>query len=70
MQGRVIWGGLPAQKMGYVDGTGDGVKRPSILAGSMSGKEELDWDLEREKAERGISLRLRLRGRVSGGDLD
>jgi len=30
--------------MGYVHGTGDGVKRPSILAGSMSGKEELDWE--------------------------
>ena len=42
-----------------------------IFAGSMSGKGRTGFGVsEREKAERGISLRLRGHERANGGDLD
>jgi len=72
--------GVPAStRYVYVDGAGVGEKgehehelgrKRMILAGSMSGKEEPDLARGKGMAERGISLHLRGRGRVGGGDLD
>ncbi len=68
MQGRVM-GSLASREDGICTRDGGWGETTVDLGGIDERKGRTGLGL-REKAERGISLRLHLRGRVSGGDLD